>query len=116
MPAITGVIQETSRIKLYDELGLYSLIKRRWCKKLIFFHKMGNGLFPDYLYSYLEFSSQKNYSLRSVSASVTKPSLSKTKSSKITFFLYWIHGWNNLKAEIRNSKSVNAFKKLIKCK
>ena len=35
--AITGAIQGTSRIKLYDELGLYSLIKRCWCNKLIFF-------------------------------------------------------------------------------
>ena len=44
--AITGAIQGTSRIKLYDELGLHSLIKRRWCNKLIFFYKIGNGLLP----------------------------------------------------------------------
>ena len=31
--AITGAIQETSRTKLYDELGLHSLIKRCWCNK-----------------------------------------------------------------------------------
>ena len=37
--AIAGAIQGTSRTKLYDELGLYSLIKRRWCNKLIFFYK-----------------------------------------------------------------------------
>ena len=36
--AITGAIQGTSRIKLYDELGLHSLIKRRWCNKLISVH------------------------------------------------------------------------------
>ena len=36
--AITGAIQGTSRIKLYDELGLHSLIKRRWCNKLISIH------------------------------------------------------------------------------
>ena len=35
--AITGAIQGTSRTKLYDELGLHSLIKRRWCNKLTFF-------------------------------------------------------------------------------
>ena len=45
--AITGAIQGTSRIKLYDELGLHSLIKRRWCNKLIFFYKIMNGLLPD---------------------------------------------------------------------
>ena len=59
--AITGAIQGTSRTKLYDELGLHSLIKRRWCKKLIFFYKIVNGLLPDYLYSYLDFPSQRNY-------------------------------------------------------
>ena len=51
--AITGAIQGTSRIKLYDELGLHSLIKRRWFNKLIFFYKIVNGLLPDYLYSCL---------------------------------------------------------------
>ena len=113
--AITGAIQGTSRTKLYDELGLHSLIKRRWCNKLIFFYKIVNGLLPGYLYSYLDFPSQINYSLRSVSASVIKPSLSRTKSFKNTFFPYCINEWNNLTVEIRNSKSVGAFKKLIKC-
>ena len=68
--AITGAIQGTSRTKFYDELGLDSLIKRRWSNKLIFFYKIVNGLLPYYLYSYLDFPSQTNYSLTSVSASV----------------------------------------------
>ena len=113
--AITGAIQGTSRTKLYDELGLHLLIKRRWCNKLIFFYKIANGLLPGYLYSYLDCPSQINYSLRSTSASVIKPSLSRTKSFKNTFFPYCINEWNNLTVEIRNSKSVDAFKKLIKC-
>ena len=74
-----------------------------------------NGLLPGYLYSYLDFPSQINYALRSVSASVIKPSLSRTKSFKSTFFPYCINEWNNLTVEIRNSKSVGAFKKLSKC-
>ena len=110
--AITGAIQGTSRIKLYDELGLHSLIKRRWCNKLIFFYKIVNGLVN--LYSSLDFPSQINYSLRSVSTSVIKPPMSRTKSFKNTFFPYCINEWNNLTVEIRNSKSVSAFKKLIK--
>ena len=65
-------------------------------------------------YSCLDFPSQINYSLRSVLASVIKPSLSRTKSFKNTFFSYCINEWNNLTVEI-NSKSVDAFKKLIKC-
>ena len=35
--AITGASQGNSGTKLYDELGLHSLIKRRWCNNLIFF-------------------------------------------------------------------------------
>ena len=38
--AITGGIQGTSREQLYDELGLYSLVKRRWRNKLVFFIKL----------------------------------------------------------------------------
>ena len=76
-----------------------------------------NGLFTN-LYSYLDIPSQINYSLLSVSASVIKPALSRTKSFKNIFFPYCINEWNNLtvEVEIRNSKSVSAFKKLIKCK
>ena len=38
--AITGGIQGTSRERLYDELGLHSLVKRRWRNKLVFFIKL----------------------------------------------------------------------------
>ena len=34
--AIIGAIQRASRHKLYDELGLHSLSKRRWRNKLFF--------------------------------------------------------------------------------
>ena len=36
--AITGGIQGTSRERLYYELGLHSLLKRRWRNKLVFFY------------------------------------------------------------------------------
>ena len=38
--AITGGIQGTSRERLYDKLGLHSLVKRRWRNKLVFFIKL----------------------------------------------------------------------------
>ena len=46
---ITGGIQGTSRERLYDELGLHSLVKRRWRNKLVFFYKTVNRLLPDHL-------------------------------------------------------------------
>ena len=96
-------------------MGLHSPIKKYWCNNLIFFYKIVNGLSPDYLYSYLDFPSQINYSLRSVSIPVIKRPFSRTKYFKNTFFPYCINEWNNLTVKIRNSKSVSAFKKLIKC-
>ena len=44
-----------------------------------------------------------------------KPAMSRTKSFKNTFFPYCINEWNNVTVGIRNSKSVSAFKKSIKC-
>ena len=61
------------------------------------------------------FPSKINYTLRSISTSVIKPPMPRTKSLKNTFFPYCTNEWNNLTVEIRNSKSVSAFKKLIKC-
>ena len=48
--AITSSIKGTSRERLYNKLGLHSLITRRWRSKLIFFYKIVNGLLPEYLY------------------------------------------------------------------
>ena len=84
--ARTGAIKGTSRERLYNELGLHSLFTRRWRSKLIFFYKIVNGLLPEYLYSYLNFPSQDNYSLRSASTSVIKSIPSRTKSFKKMFF------------------------------
>ena len=64
----------------------------------------------------MDFPSQINYSLRSVSASVIKPPLSRTKSFKNTFFPYYINDWNNLIVEVRNSESVSALKNRLNAK
>ena len=89
--AITGAIKGTSRERLYNELGLHSLITRQWRSELIIFYKIVNGLLPEYLYSYLNFPSQDNSSLRSASTSVIKSFPSRTKSFKNTFFPYCIN-------------------------
>ena len=111
--AITGAIQGTSREKLYEELGLHSLVERRRRNKLIFFYKIVNGLLPDYLYSYLNFDSQQNYPLRYAKDSNIMLISTRTKSIKKSFFPYCINVWNNLKADIKNAKSISIFKKLI---
>ena len=85
--AITGAIQGTSREKLYEELGLHSLVERRRYNKLIFFYKTVNGLLPDYLYSYLNFASQQNYPLRSAKAFKIIPISARKSHLKSLFSL-----------------------------
>ena len=111
--AITNAIRGTSRERLYDELGLHSLIERRWRSKLIFFYKIMKGLLLEYLFSYLDFSTQEKYSLRLSTTSMIRPFPSKKKFFKNTFFPYCISEWNKLTVEIKNAKSINIFKKLI---
>ena len=53
--AITGAMQGTPRERLYDELGLISLNKRRWYNKFTFFYKIVNGILPDYHHSFIGF-------------------------------------------------------------
>ena len=103
----------TSRERLSNELGLHSPSTGRWGRKLIFFYKIVNGLLPEYLHSYLKFSSQDNYSLRSASAPIVKSIPSRTKSFKKTFFPYYINEWNKLNVEIRDTRSLNIFKNSI---
>ena len=106
-------MQGTSRERLYDELGLHSLVKRHWRNKLVFFYKIVDRLLPDYLYSYLDFPSQKSYLLKWSSASIISSLPTRTKSFKGTFFLYCINEWDKRKVRIRNAKSINIFKKSI---
>ena len=84
--AITGEKHGTSRERLYDELGLHSLVKRCWHNILVFSYKGVNRLLPDYLYSYLDFPSQESYLLRSSSASIIRPLPTRTNPSKEHFF------------------------------
>ena len=85
--AITGTIQGTSKQRIFDELGLISLRKRRWNNKLIFFYKIVNGLLPDNVQSYKVVPSQDNYPLRSVSTGQLKSLPSRSESFKKALFL-----------------------------
>ena len=61
--AITGTVRGTSREKLYQELGLESLRKRRWYRKLCYFSKIFKGQSPEYLLKILP-STSKAYNTR----------------------------------------------------
>ena len=51
--AITGAIRGISREKLYQELGLESLCKEQWYRKLCYFFKIFKGQSPGYLFRIL---------------------------------------------------------------
>ena len=107
--AITGAIQGTSSQNIYDELGLHTLIVKRWRSKLTFFYKIVNGLLPGYLYSYLKFPSQENCSLRLASITKINPILPISKTFRKTFFPYCLNGWYKRKTEVRNAKQIGVF-------
>ena len=48
---LIGGIQGTSTERLYDKLGLHTLVKRRLHNELVFFYKIVICLLSDYLYS-----------------------------------------------------------------
>ena len=48
--AITGAIKRTSKLKIYEELGLESLKFRSWMRPLCIFYKIKTRGHPEYLY------------------------------------------------------------------
>ena len=61
--AITGAIKRTSKEKVYHELGLESLEKRRWYRKLCCFHKIFRNQSPEYLFNIIP-TSVRRYNTR----------------------------------------------------
>ena len=61
--AITDSIRGTSRERLYQELGLASLCKRRWYRELCYFFNIFKGQFPENLFRILP-SVSKAYNTR----------------------------------------------------
>ena len=108
--AIARTIKDTSREKLYEELGLESLQLRRWFRKLSFFYKLFNSEHPNYLFKLIPLRSS-NY----VTRNIHNIPLLKTRHTffKNSFFPSTIIEWNKLDHNIRNSSSFNIFRKSI---
>ena len=102
-----------SREKLYQELGLESLRRRRWYRKLSYFFKIFKSQSPECLFRILP-SVSKAYNTRTND----KIPLFNNKHSFFvnSFFPSTVIEWNNLDLKIRNSKTFFAFKKsILKC-
>ena len=108
--AITGAIRGSSREKLYQELGLETLQQRRWYRKLCCFYKILKSQSPKYLYSIIPIH---NMSYRTRQCNKIPAINVKHDFFKNTFFPSTIIEWNKLDWKIKNSESIETFKKRI---
>ena len=102
--AITGAIRGTSTEKIYQELGLESLKSRRWFRKLCHFYKIFNDKSPSYLFNRVH-NTRLSYTITTIKV--------KHDYFKNSFFPSAISEWDKLDLNIRNSASLNAFKKKL---
>ena len=106
--AITGTIRGISEEKLYNELGLETLEKRRCDRKLCCFLKIFRYKCPKYLFNIIP-TSVSTYNARNTN----NIPLFKVKHNffQNLFFPSAVTEWNNLDPNIRNSESLIIFKK-----
>ena len=108
--AITGAVRETSREKLYQELGFQSLQQRRWHRKHCCLFKIINNQSPRYLFQLIPSLNTKYFSRNSENISQLR---TKHGFFRNSFFPSTIKEWNNLDPQIRKSKSISIFKSNI---
>ena len=109
--AITGCFRGTSRDRLYNELGLESLRDGRWCRRLVFFYKVINGLAPTYLNNYLPQDIDVSYNLRR--PQVLHNLVSRTDRFQDSFFPYCVSKWKQLDPDITKLPYLSSFKKAL---
>ena len=113
MRIITGATKLCGISKLYEDTGFITLSKRRELQKHTIFYKMMNGLAPEYLNRLVPSLVQdtSRYSLRNSNNLNTVRSNSNLYYN--SFVPSTIRMWNNLPLLVRNSTSLNEFKKNI---
>ena len=109
--AVTDAWKGTSRERIYDELGWESLNLRQWSRRLVLFYKINNHFTPDYTRSPIPQRQESNYSLHR-RATIGQICV-RTERFKSTFYPNCLSEWEKLDPEIRESRSVNVFKKQL---
>ena len=107
---ITGAIRGTSSEKLFQKLGLESLKSRRWLRKLCLFYKIFHKKSPSYLFQLIP-PNNNVYATRSSQSNKISSFKTRHNFFKDSFFSAVISEWNSLDINIRNSSSINVFKK-----
>ena len=100
--ALSGAIRGSSREKLYHELGLESLQRRRWYRKLCLFYKIFKEKKPVYLFNLIP-TKNSNYNTRSAYKNFFKNS----------YFPSTVIEWNKLDPNLRSAASLSVFKQCI---
>ena len=108
--AITGAIRGTSKEKLYHELGLESLEKRRWYRKLCCVYKIIRSQSPQYLFNIIP-TSVRPYNTRN--ADNIPQFKVKRNFFQNSFFPSVVIEWNKLDLNIGNSENLFMFKKKL---
>ena len=99
--AITGAIRGTFKEKLYDQLGLETLEKKRRCRKLCCFFKIFRYKCPKYLFKIIPTFVSRCNTRNSNNIPLFKV---KHNSFQNSFFPSAAVEWNKLDLNIRNSK------------
>ena len=107
----SGAIRGASTEKIYQELGLESLKSRRWFRKLCHFYKIINKKAPSYLFNLIPNFNRVHNTRLSYNIPPIKVRHDYFKNS---FFPSAISEWNKLDLNIRNSASLNTFKKKLR--
>ena len=108
--ATTSAIRRTSTEKLYNELGLETLEKRRWYRKLCCFYKVYQSHSPKYLFNIIPVTVSRYNTRNTNNISQFKV---KHNFFRNSFFHSAVIEWNKLDLNICNSESSNIFKKSL---
>ena len=102
-------LQLLGLLRLYEELGLESLSKRRWYRRMCLFWKIINNSAPKYLTILLPSTQHsRNPNRQSLFSSFYK----NTDYFANSFFAYCTDQWNLLDPDIKNIQSISLSKKL----
>ena len=107
--AVTGVTKETSRSKLYKELGLESLKSQRTLRRLCTFHKIVPARFPTYLFTLIPQSAYAYQTRTSINIPTCQ---CRTDTFKYSVFPWTVVEWNKIHPDIKNA-SITVFKKQL---
>lgn len=108
---VTGGTKLTSARNLYTETKWEKLSNRRHSHKLITFHKMVNGLSPQYLCNLLPARVRDRHTYGTRQANNLTQIITRTAHYSNSFLPLTSNMWNNLSDTIKNCKTISTFKK-----